>query len=105
EAGISIAAITYRLSDDAIAPAQFEDAARAVQFIRSKAGEWTIDPERFAACGGSAGAGLSLWLAFHDDMAKPDSDDPVARQSTRLKCAVVFNGQSSYDPRFTRDLF
>ena len=103
--GISVAAITYRLSDDAIAPAQFDDAARAVQFVRSKAGEWNIDPDRFAACGGSAGAGLSLWLAFHDDLADPQSDDPLKKQSTRLKTAVVFNGQSSYDPRFLRDLF
>jgi acetyl esterase len=103
--GISVAAITYRLSGDAIAPAQFDDCARAVQFLRSKADEWNIDPERFAACGGSAGAGLSLWLGFHDDLAKPDSRDPIERQSTRLKCAVVFNGQTSYDPRFIRDLF
>ena len=105
DAGISIAAITYRLSDVAIAPAQFEDAARAVQFIRSKQREWNIDAERLAATGSSAGAGLSLWLAFHEDLAQPDSDDPVLRQSTRLRCAVVYNGQTSYDPRFIRDLF
>ncbi|MBI3468524.1 MAG: alpha/beta hydrolase fold domain-containing protein [Planctomycetes bacterium] len=103
--GVSVAAITYRLSGEAIAPAQFEDAARAVQFLRSKAAEWNIDPQRVAATGGSAGAGLSLWLAFHDDMAQPDSPDPIARQSTRLKCAVVYNGQTSYDPRVIRDLF
>ena len=105
DAGISVAAITYRLSDEAIAPAQFHDAARAVQFIRSKAKEWNVDPERLAASGGSAGAGLSLWLAFHEDMKQPESDDPVLRQSTRLRCAVVFNGQTSYDPRVIRDLF
>lgn len=104
-AGISVAAITYRLSDEAIAPAQFDDAARAVQFIRSNAREWNIDPERIAATGGSAGAGLSLWLAFHDDLADPESNDPVLRQSTRLNCAIVYNGQTSYDPRFIRDLF
>lgn len=103
--GISVAAITYRLSGEAIAPAQFDDCARAVQFLRSQAKEWNIDADRFAACGGSAGAGLSLWLAFHDDLAQPKSGDPVERQSTRLTCAVVFNGQTSYDPRFIRDLF
>jgi acetyl esterase/lipase len=104
-AGISVAAITYRLSDEAIAPAQFADAARAIQFIRSKAREWNIDPDRIAATGGSAGAGLSLWLAFHDDLADPGSDDPVLRQSTRLSGAIVYNGQTSYDPRFIRELF
>jgi acetyl esterase/lipase len=102
--GISVVAITYRLSDQAIAPAQFHDAARAIQFIRHKAKEWNLDVQRIAANGNSAGAGLSLWLGVHDDLADPKSDDPVLRQSTRLSCISVFNGQTSYDPRFIRDL-
>jgi hypothetical protein len=102
--GISVVAITYRLSGQAIAPAQFLDAARAIQFIRHKARDWNLDPARIAATGGSAGAGLSLWLGFHEDMADPDSDDPVARQSTRLTAMAVWNAQSSYDPRFIRRL-
>lgn len=105
DSGISVVAITYRLTDVAIAPAQFLDAARAIQFIRYNAKEWNLDPKRIAATGGSAGAGLSLWLGFHDDLADPKSDDPVLRQSTRLTCMSVFNGQTSYDPRFIRELF
>jgi acetyl esterase/lipase len=65
------------------------DGGRAVQFARSKAKEWNIDKARIAATGGSAGAGISLWLAFRDDLADPKSDDPVARESTRLTCAAV----------------
>jgi acetyl esterase len=38
-------------------------------------------------------------------MADPRNDDPVLRQSTRLTCMVVFEGQTSYDPRFIRKLF
>ena len=105
DSGISVVAITYRLSDQAIAPAQFLDAARAIQLIRHRAREWDLDAERVAATGSSAGAGLSLWLGFHEDRADPESDDPVLRQSTRLTCMSVFNGQTSYDPRFIRDLF
>jgi acetyl esterase/lipase len=71
DARISVVAITYRLSDQAIAPAQFLDAARAIQFLRHKAKEWNLDPGRVAATGSSAGAGLSLWLGFHDDLADP----------------------------------
>jgi acetyl esterase/lipase len=103
--GISVAAINYRYSTQAIAPAPFQDGARAVQFLRSKAKDWNIDPKRFAATGGSAGAGISLWLGFHKDMADPKNNDPVLRQSTRLSCMVVFEGQTSYDPRFIRRLF
>lgn len=99
DSGISFAAVNYRLSKQAVYPAQMHDSARAIQFIRSKAAEWKVDPARVAAHGGSAGSGISLWLAFHDDMADPDSDDPVARQSTRLVCAVAMQMQSTYDPR------
>ena len=99
DSGISYASINYRLSDVAPYPAQMHDSARAIQFLRAKATEWNIDPPRIACTGGSAGAGISLWLAFHDDLADPKSTDPVARQSTRLACALPTNMQCTYDPR------
>ncbi|MCA9070411.1 MAG: alpha/beta hydrolase fold domain-containing protein, partial [Planctomycetaceae bacterium] len=105
DSGISVVAITYRFSSDAIAPASFLDSARAIQFIRHKAQEWNIDKKRIASSGGSAGAGISLWLGFHDDLADADNEDPVLRESTRLTCLVVTAGQTSYDPRFIRKLF
>ena len=104
ESGIAFAAVNYRLSGHAIYPAQMHDAARAIQFLRSKADEWNIDPTRIASHGGSAGAGISLWLGFHDDMADPKSTDPVARQSTRLTCAIALQAQCSYDPRVIREI-
>lgn len=99
-AGYSYAALNYRLTDTAPAPAAYLDCARAIQFLRHRAKEYNLDPRLFASTGGSAGAGTSLWIAFHDDLAQPGSTDPVARQSTRLVCVAVLNGQSSYDPRF-----
>ena len=44
DSGVSVAAITYRFSNQAIAPAQFHDSARAIQFLRHKAKEWNLDP-------------------------------------------------------------
>lgn len=106
DAGISVISINYRYSWqaqlDGIQPpvkAPLEDAARALQFVRSKALEWNIDKQRIGASGGSAGACTSLWLAMHDDMAQPKSDDPVARESTRLFCAAVNRAQTSLDPK------
>jgi acetyl esterase len=64
DAGISVASINYRLSDIGPYPLQMNDSARAIQFLRSKATEWNIDPARVAAGGGSAGSGISQWLAF-----------------------------------------
>jgi len=106
DAGISIVSINYRYSWQAqlagVKPPvewPLHDAARALQFVRSKAGEWNLDKQRIGASGGSAGACSSLWLAFHKDMADPKSSDPVARESTRLWCAAVTGAQTSLDPR------
>jgi acetyl esterase/lipase len=100
DAGISSAAIHYRFVDGEkiIFPVPQHDGARAVQFIRSKAKEWNIDPTRIACYGGSAGAGISMWIGFHDDLAKPDSPDPVERQSTRIRVIGTMGGQGTYDP-------
>ena len=108
--GISVVSVQYRMVPDAqkngIQPPvkwPLEDAKRALQFVRSKSTAWNIDKTRIAACGGSAGACSSLWLAMHDDMADPQSPDPVARESSRLWGAVVSGAQTSLDPKMTRE--
>jgi acetyl esterase len=98
--GISVISISYRLSQHAIYPAPFHDGRRALQYIRHHATQFNIDPTRIAAAGSSAGAGISSWLAFRPDMADPNNDDPVLRESTRLRCIVTTEGQTTYDPRF-----
>jgi acetyl esterase/lipase len=96
--GISFATINYRLSGEAPLPAPIHDAAYAIQFLRSKAKEWNINPDKIALSGGSAGACTSMWILFHDDLADPDSDDPVKHYSTRVTAAAVSAGQVSIDP-------
>jgi acetyl esterase/lipase len=110
DSGISVAAINYRFIAQAMeqkveppVKACLHDAARALQTIRSKATEWNIDRKRVGATGGSAGACTSLWLALHDDLADLQSDDPVARQSSRLSCAAVSGAQTSLDPKELRE--
>jgi acetyl esterase/lipase len=106
DAGISVASINYRYNTQAqqagVKPPvkwPLGDAARALQFVRSKAAEWNIDKERIGASGGSAGACSSLWLAFHPDMADPKNSDPVSHESTRLWCAAVLGAQTTLDPQ------
>jgi acetyl esterase/lipase len=97
--GISYAAINYRFTPGSPLPAPVYDAARALQFIRSKAAEWNINKSRIALTGGSAGACTSMWLLLHDDLADPNAKDPVLRESTRVTAAAVFSGQTSIDPK------
>jgi len=110
KAGISVAAINYRMVSHAkregVKPPvkmPLYDAARALQFVRSKAEEWNIDKERIGAAGASAGACSSLWLAYHDDLADPDSDDPIARESTHFYCVALMGAQTSLDPKQMRE--
>ena len=97
--GYHTASINYPLvSKGDIQPAMAHAAARAVQFIRYKAEEWNIDPSRIMLTGSSAGAASSMWLAAHEDMADPDSEDPIAQLSTRVAGAHVGGGQTTLDP-------
>ncbi|MCG9792840.1 alpha/beta hydrolase [Flavobacterium algicola] len=104
DAGISVAAISYRFIKnskdlDPYVKGPMSDGARAVQFVRSMSSEWNIDKTRIAATGGSAGACTSLWLAYHDDIADPNSLDKVARESSRLSCVAAVRVQSTLDPK------
>jgi acetyl esterase len=97
DAGVSFMAINYRFRKHAPIQDILRDAARAIQFVRLNAARYNLDPKRIASYGGSAGAGASLWLAVHDDLADPKSEDPVLRQSSRIVAAGCINGQATYD--------
>jgi acetyl esterase/lipase len=99
--GISVASINYRLTKagllaegENIYPAPMHDGARALQFLRYNAPNYNLDKTRFAATGGSAGGCMLMWLGFHDDLAQPDHDDPVLRESSRLQVLAPKGGQS-----------
>lgn len=101
KSGCACATINYRFQEDAPIQDILHDAARAVQFLRSKADEWNLDKTRFAAWGASAGAGTSLWLGSRDDLADPQSSDPVLRESSRVQVAVLNAVQATYNtPRW-----
>lgn len=110
QAGISVASVEYRTIKDSTADGLVPpvkgpmfDCARALQFCRSKSKEWNLDKTKVALAGGSAGACTSLWLAFHDDLADPQSADPIARESTRVLCAAVSSAQTTLDPHQMRE--
>lgn len=105
--GVAFASIQYRFrhphSNDTSNPQRtgiqniLRDSARAIQYLRHNAEKYNLDGDRVACYGGSAGAGTSLWLATHDDLADLDNEDPVLRQSSRISVAGMLNGQFSYD--------
>ena len=98
-AGVSVASINYRFLNQANINLILRDGARAVQFARLNAAKHNIDPKRIALAGTSAGSGMAMWTAFHDELADPSSFDPVLRRSSRVRCVAAINPQASYDMR------
>ena len=101
KAGISVASINYRFTEGGKnpLPISMHDAARAIQYLRHHAKKYNLNKTRFAATGSSAGACISLWLAFHEDLADSDNDDPILRESTRLIATVPVGGQPTLSQR------
>jgi hypothetical protein len=97
-AGVSFASISYPYYQEVpLLEIIRYNIARSIQFLRYKSADFNIDGARIAVYGESAGAGSSLWLAFHDDLADPGSADPVLRESTRVAAAGALRPQATYD--------
>ncbi len=101
--GISAGAVNYRPNNQFPFPIPMQDAARAIQFLRCHAKEYNIDPKRIGTWGTSLGANVTTWLGYHDDLAKPDSQDPVERESTRLLFVMTSAGQTFNDMQLFRE--
>jgi acetyl esterase/lipase len=54
--------LRYSLNENAAFPRPLNDAEEALETIRSRSGEWGVDPERVAVCGFSAGGHLAAAL-------------------------------------------
>jgi acetyl esterase/lipase len=93
--GFAVASIDYRLSDDAIFPAQIEDCKAAVRYLRQHAAEHGLDPDRFGAWGASAGGHLAALLATSAGVEEFERVPPggaPATYSTKLQAAVDWFG-------------
>ncbi|WP_460370337.1 alpha/beta hydrolase fold domain-containing protein, partial [Actinocorallia lasiicapitis] len=65
-AGFAVASVTYRMSAEAVFPAQLDDVSAAVEWIRKNAAEHGLDASRISVWGESAGGHLAAMLALTD---------------------------------------
>lgn len=85
--GYAFASINYRLTHEAIWPAQIEDCRDAVRFLRKNANQFKIDPTKIAVWGGSAGGHLVAVLGT----LEPPVDEPI---SSRVQAVIDWYGPS-----------
>ncbi len=69
-------------------PEMVEDIRRSVRFIRMKASDYAIDPDRIGITSGSSGAHLALMVGLTGDDGNPESKDPVERVGSRVHAIV-----------------
>jgi acetyl esterase/lipase len=95
--GIAVFAIEYRLMAPGVKtyPGAVYDVRAAVQFVRAKAGELGLDPERIGLIGDSAGAHLAALVTLAGSepaFATNYKSDPYADVSPKVKAMVGFYG-------------
>jgi len=93
--GYAVASINYRLSQQALFPAQIEDCKAAIRWLRVHAGEYHLDPERFAAWGSSAGGHLVALLGTTGDVKQFDVGQNL-EQSSRVQAVVDWFGPTDF---------
>jgi acetyl esterase/lipase len=70
-------------------PCAFDDARRALRWVRHHAPQWRIDPNRVGMLGFSAGGHLVSTVGTHWDYGDPRADDPLERISCRPDAMVL----------------
>lgn len=100
--GYVAATIEYRFCPEHRFPSQVHDVKQAVRFLRSEAENFSIDRQRFAAIGFSAGAHLSMMLGT------TDSDDGLegaevwidsqetSSASSKVQAVVAYFGPTDF---------
>jgi len=100
EHGIAAFVLKYRLAEEPDSPYTVDEHAlgdmqRAIRTVRSRAREWSIEPDRIGVMGFSAGGELVALAGMRPDDGRPDSADPVERQSSRPDfLALIYPGRS-----------
>jgi acetyl esterase/lipase len=107
--GYAVFAIEYRLMKPNVKtyPGAVYDTKAAVQYVRAKAGELGIDPERIGLVGDSAGAHLSALVALAGEDPAFSSEyrsDPQATVSAKVKAVVGFYGVYDMLAQWEHDL-
>jgi len=106
DSGYAVVSLNYRLSGEAIWPAQINDVKAAVRFIRANAAKYRLNPDRIAAWGGSAGGHLAALLGTSGGVEELQDDSlGNAGVSDRVQAVVDMFGPINFltmDEQFTK---
>jgi len=81
--GISAFVLQYRIAPRYRHPAPLQDAQRAIRFVRARAADYRISPDRIGIWGFSAGGHLASTAGTHFDSGDSHAAEAIDRQSSR----------------------
>lgn len=103
--GYTLFLVRHSSSPRYFIPEMIPDIRRAIRFVRFRAKEYGVDPNRIGISGASSGGHLALMAALTADDGKADAKDPVERVSSRAQAVVAwfapsdlinFGGEAGY---------
>ena len=90
--GCAIISVQYRLAPEAPFPAALEDAYAALTWLYDNAGKLSLDWDRIAVCGESAGGGIAASLA---QLARDRNGPPIMFQALTYPMLDNCTGQDA----------
>lgn len=90
------ASVGYRLTGEAIWPAQVHDCKAAIRWLKANAKKYNLDPNRIGVWGSSAGGHLVSLIGTSGDVKELEGDCGSPGQSSRVACVVDFCGPSDF---------
>ncbi len=89
--GFAIASVDYRLSPEARFPAQIHDIKGAIRYLRARANQWSLDPDRLIIAGASAGGHLAALVGVSSGVEALEGDvGDHPNISSRVQAIVSF---------------
>jgi acetyl esterase/lipase len=94
QAGYFCATVEYRLSQEALFPAQIHDCKCAIRFLRAHAKQYSLDPDRIGVWGSSAGGHLVSLLGTGGDVKELEGEGGWPEFSSRVQAVCNWYGPS-----------
>ncbi len=90
--GYVTACVEYRLSPEALYPAAVYDLKAAVRFLRANALKFSIDPDRIAISGSSAGGQLAALTGMSSGLDLFDGNEGDTAVSAKVQAIIDMDG-------------
>ena len=101
--GYAVASINYRLSQDAVFPAQIEDCKAAIRWLRANATKYRLDAAHIGVWGASAGGHLASLLGTTGGVKELEGTRGNLEQSSRVQAVVDWFGPADFTAPYKVD--